>query len=234
MKRLAGMLLPLFALACAPAPERPVPAAAPPDLHEARYRAAAAAGRAVYRIDREHSVAWVVVRRGGPLARLGHDHVVASHALEGRVLWPAPAKDGRADVRVDLRALVVDEPALRRRLGLGEPLDSEAVAGTASNMHEKVLESARHPYLGLRLRQVSAAAMAGGRVEGRLTLHGVTRPVVLEVQAHREEDVLRLSGRFGIRQTGFGITPFSILGGALRVQDSLEGGFEITAHRWRG
>ena len=222
----------LVLAACTPAPRAPAPVAAPPALDEAGYRAAARAGRVVYRIAPGQGGAWVVVRRGGPLASLGHDHVVASRGLEGYVLWPADGTPGRADIRVDLRELEVDPADLRQEAGLDGTLDAEAVLGTARNMHDKVLDSHRFPYLVLRLRGVMEPA--GGTVEGRLTLHGVTRPVALEVEAVREREVLRLAGRFRLRQSDFGITPFSVLGGALRVRNGLEGRFTVVARPWPG
>ncbi len=45
----------------------------------------------------------------------------------------------------------------------------------------------------------------------------------------REDDRLRAQGRFAIRQSWFGVEPFSALGGALRVQDWLTVEFDVVA-----
>src|SRR2546429_6974197 len=92
----------------------PAPAAPPADFPEAYYREALAQGKPVFRVDPAESLVVIEVRRAGSLARLGHDHVVASHELGGYV---AP-DEGRADLHVDLARMHVDEPAPRKQAGL--------------------------------------------------------------------------------------------------------------------
>jgi len=52
-------------------------------------------------------------------------------------------------------------------------------------------------------------------------------PVAIEPAAGE----LRAHGRFSLRQTEFGITPYSLLGGALQVQDRIDLEFEVRARR---
>ena len=126
--RLAIALVAGLVSACAPQIREEVPAekAAPAAFPEAYYREAAAQGKTVFRIDPAQSLVVIEVRRAGSLARLGHDHVVASHDAEG---YAAP-DEGRADLQVRLERLVVDEPALRAEAGFDtQPSDSD-IAGT--------------------------------------------------------------------------------------------------------
>ena len=60
-------------------------------------------------------------------------------------------------------------------------------------------------------------------VDGRLSLHGVTKPVSIEV--HVENG--RYTGRFQLKQRDFDITPISIAGGTVKVKDELEIEFDI-------
>ncbi|MOA36179.1 hypothetical protein D3C78_1576880 [compost metagenome] len=46
-----------------------------------------------------------------------------------------------------------------------------------------------------------------------------------------EGDGLRVQGQLAFDQSSFGITPFSILGGALQVQDRVELRFDVHAAR---
>jgi hypothetical protein len=55
----------------------------PAEFPGAHYRALLAQGKPVFRVDPARSIVVIEVRRGGSLARLGHDHVVASHDLAG-------------------------------------------------------------------------------------------------------------------------------------------------------
>lgn len=64
-----------------------------------------------------------------------------------------------------------------------------------------------------------------------ITLHGTTRALEIPVQVDHGTDEINVSGRLALNQTDFGITPFSILGGAIQVQDRMELRFRITATR---
>lgn len=163
------------------------------------------------------SVVRVLVYRGGTAARLGHNHVLQAGDL--RVDWPA---DGPV-LRFRLDALAIDPPALRARLGdaFASAVDDGARAGTRANLL-KALDAAAHPEVVVRtLRQVGE----GGRraVEAEITLHGVTRRqwFVAEV------DGARARGEVVVRQSDFGIQPFTVLGGLLAVQDALVVQFEL-------
>jgi hypothetical protein len=114
MKPIRTYLLVLLMLAgCATVVTPPPPPAAPSDTNAAWYQLAAQAGKKVYRIDAAQSLITITVRRGGALARLGHDHVVASRTLDGFVAPDA----GRADFSFRLDQMSVDEPALRSAAG---------------------------------------------------------------------------------------------------------------------
>ncbi|GGY47479.1 hypothetical protein GCM10007387_31890 [Pseudoduganella albidiflava] len=163
----------------------------------------------------------VTVRRGGALARLGHDHVVAARRIDGRV---APAA-GLAVLRFRLDEMTVDEAALRQEAGLTTQPSADAIAGTRVNMLTRVLDAERHPYVEVRAQRSGEAAP----LQADVTLHGVTRryPVAASIEATPRG--LTARGTLVLRQTDFGITPFSVMGGALAVQDALEIRFVLPA-----
>jgi polyisoprenoid-binding protein YceI len=68
-------------------------------------------------------------------------------------------------------------------------------------------------------------------LDAQVTLHAVTRTLRIPVEFARDGDRLKIEGRFRIRQSDFGMTPYSILGGALRVKDELALSFRIEATR---
>lgn len=210
---------------CAPRISPPIvalPAQTPADFPEAYYRQAEAAGRKVLRIDTHRSLVTIVVRRGGALARLGHDHVVASHDVRGYV----DADEGRADLYVALERLVVDEPDLRAGAGLNTQPSKEAIEGTRRNMLEKVLDAERFPFALIRvIRETKDSPI----LHVTITLHGTSRTFVIPAQVENLAGAIRLHGQMTFNQTDFGITPFSILGGAIQVQDRLDLHFQIHA-----
>jgi polyisoprenoid-binding protein YceI len=219
MKRFLALLL-LAGCSAGLPPPAPVAADATP-----WYRDAARAGTAVYAVDPAASLIAVTVRRGGPLARLGHDHVVASRTAAG---FAAPSA-GRADISFRADQLSVDEPALRREAGLTTEPSAQAIEGTRANMLNRVLEAERFPLIFVHAQQG-----ADGKLAAAITLHGVTRSVALPGKVEIGTGQVTASGTLRLRQTDFGITPLAVAGGLLSVQDEIEVRYRIVARRWNG
>ncbi len=182
-------------------------------------------GVQVLHIVPQESLLTITVRRGGALARLGHDHVIASRSLQG-VVAPAP---GRTQFRFRLDEMSVDEASLRQAAGLTTTPSADAVAGTRHNMLVRVLEAERYPWVSIKARRTGDKEV----FEADITLHGVTRTVQLPVRIAETADGrgLQASGSLLLKQSDFGIVPFAILGGAMAVQDQMELAFRITARQ---
>jgi hypothetical protein len=226
--RLAVVVLAGLVSACAPPIREQAPAEkrSPADFPEAYYREAAAQGKPVFRVDPVASLVVIEVRRAGSLARLGHDHVVASHDVEGYVA----SEDGRADFYVQLERLVVDEPALRAEAGFDTQPSEADIAGTRGNMLERVLEAGEFPFALIHVSGVEARER-GVRLTVAITLHGTTRMLQVPAQIETDAGEMSVTGRLAFDQTDFGISPFSILGGAIQVQNRVDLRFKIRARR---
>jgi len=229
---LAAALLPamlaLVLAGCAP-PVRErsgAPAAPPAEFPEGYYLEAAARGRPVFRVDPAESLVVIEVRRAGSLARLGHDHVVASHEVGGYV---AP-DEGRADLYVALERMEVDEAALRAEAGFDtQPIESD-IEGTRANMLVRVLEADKFPFALIRVSGVDASR--GEVALGvAITLHGVTRTLQAPARIDADAGRIDVTGRISFDQTDFGITPYSLLGGAIAVRNRVDLRFRIRALR---
>jgi len=202
----------------------PAPAAPPADFPEAYYREALAQGKLVFRVDPAESLVVIEVRRAGSLARLGHDHVVASHELGGYV---AP-DEGRADLYVALARMQVDEPALRKQAGFDtQPTESD-IEGTRSNMLEKVLEAEKFPFALIRVSGAKAKEKKT-TLNFAITLHGHLRTLEVPAEIDADAEKMSVTGRLSFDQTDFGITPYSLLGGAIAVQNRIDLRFRIIA-----
>lgn len=225
-------LIALLLSACAAAPE-----VTPPETTDASrtgafplapYREAAESGH-VYRIVPERSRVDIFVQRGGALKRLGHNHIVTAHAIEGYVLaGGAEGSESRADLVVDLTALAVDEAAARSVYGLETELSEDDIRGTAENLQRKVLETDRWPVARI---SIDAVQRHGDRAQCQATLEvrGSRFTLPVDVLLDISSATLRARGLFALRQTDLGIQPFSVLGGTLSVRDRLEFSFRIEA-----
>ena len=218
MKRFFALLLLLAGCGQPLAPQVPPSPGSTAKLDSYR----AAPGAAVYAVDPGASLVAVTVRRAGLMARLGHDHVVASRTLAGYVAPDA----GRADLTFRTDQMTVDEPQLLRDAGIATRPSPQAVSGTRENMLGPVLEAQRYPMVTLH-----AERTADGRLRATVTLHGITRRLELAAKIEVDPAQVTASGTARLKQSDFGITPFSVGGGLLSVQDELEVRYHIVARR---
>jgi len=98
------------------------------------------------------------------------------------------------------------------------------------NIEAEVLEVKRHP--GPITFRASGASGSDGplTIEGTLTLHGRERR--LTVRARREGDALL--ARVRLHQPDFGITPYSAMLGALKIQPEVEVEVRVPAEPFAG
>lgn len=215
--RCACMIVAFLALVSACTPY--TPAKKPTDISQCRVEAL---DNKFLQVNRDRSLVTIKVHRGGRLARLGHNHIVASRDVSGYVA----IAEGRAELCVPLDRLTVDETELRAEAGLDTTPTQDVIEGTRRNMLVKVLESALFPFALIRIaRKDNAPSM----LNVSITLHGSTRTFEIPAQIETDHRGMIVSGRMTFKQSDFGIVPFSVLGGALQVQDKLDLNFRIVA-----
>jgi polyisoprenoid-binding protein YceI len=219
-------------LAACPRPLRPPapPSSLPPTP------AVDTRGATIYRVDPQSSELHIQVFRGGTLSKFGHNHVVSSRNLSGRVwLHPEFARSG-FELVAPVNDLVVDDPQARRKAGSEFPPDVPQADqdGTRKNMlRSDVLDGERFRELTVKSAQISGTLEAP-RIIARITIKDVSRDVAVPVKIATTGGRLTASGAFDVQQTDFGIKPFTAALGALAVQDRLHITFEITAVRSTG
>jgi polyisoprenoid-binding protein YceI len=176
-----------------------------------------AAGSHRYTVTPEESLLTIFVYRGGAMARLGHNHVIASHRLDGVVFVADERTQTRFDVRIPVNELTVDEPAMREQAGADFPpgVPQTARDGTLKNMlSEALLDGAKYPDIRLRAIDVVAAGELYD-VGIEITLKDQVRNVRVPVKIALADRTLTASGDFALKQSDLGLKPFSIGMGAL-------------------
>jgi hypothetical protein len=210
--------------ACQSAPSQPAGEAA------LAYATAPASGGVVYRLQPDASRTTIYVYRAGRAARFGHNHLLTVPQLEGWVWIPGDRLNAsRFSLRFRLDQLQIDDAALRAATGGGfaTPRSADDIAGTRANML-KSLAAERYPWVVL-----NAVAVTGewplAVADVAVTLHGVTQVQRVVLRIEHDAQALQASGRFAVRQSDFGITPFSVLGGALGIDDTVAIDFTLRA-----
>ncbi len=187
--------------------------------------AAAAQTGQEFRVDPASTSVVIQVGRAGLLAFAGHNHEVAAPAVDGHIsLNSADLSRSRVALQFDAKALKVT--------GRGEPAGDVAEV-QRTMLSERVLDAARYPTIAFESDQVSVQKRSGDgftiRVDGRLTLHGVTRPASASVVVRLDGNRLTARGQATVRQSDFGIRPVTAAGGTVRVKDEVDVTFSVVA-----
>jgi polyisoprenoid-binding protein YceI len=164
------------------------------------------------KIDAARSAIRIHVGKAGLFSAAGHEHWASVPIEAGEVDY-----SGAAFVRVEVDAgkLFVEAD---------DKLSAADHEQVQRNMQTKVLESERFQAIRFRSTTVQKLRADAWLVAGDLDLHGVTRPV--RVQVTRSSDGV-YTGRFQIKQTDFGIQPITVGGGLVKVKNELDIEFHI-------
>jgi polyisoprenoid-binding protein YceI len=186
-------------------------------------RPAAAASKVPYTIDAKKSRFIVETQTGGLSANFAHDHRISIDDFSGQATF-APQGGGAASLLVTVRAgslhLLGEES-----LGARQAIESA--------LREDVLETAKFPEISFKSRSVKSSRRGDGtydvRLVGELSLHGVKKQVTVPARVSLEAGTLHAIGTLELRQTDFGITPFSFVNGTVTIRDTVILSFDIIA-----
>lgn len=213
--------------ACAAPPPAPAPAPGPPS------RGGASPGIAYEVVGSDIAIE---VYRDGPLAGFGHNHVIASTGLGGRIELREPLSRSSFTLELPTAALKVDETARRQAAGDDFPdnLSADDKEGTRRNMlSPAVLDAGRFPVIRLK----AAGIDGSGRsllVAAHVTVAGAGGEIAVPVSVEVDGERLRAAGTFTLTHSQLGLKPFSALMGALRVREDMRMTWRLEARRVSG
>src|SRR5262249_13878033 len=150
------------------------------------------------------------VYKAGILSAFGHDHEIA-----------APIAAGTADLAAPRVALSIRASALR--VNDAEVSDKDRAEIQKTMLGPDVLDVERFPEIAFQSTAVEAAGAGGWKITGDLTPHGRARPASLERRDPNGQYVRTAR----LKQTGSGIKPVRVAGGAVRVKDEVQVKFDI-------
>ncbi len=155
---------------------------------------------------------------------LGHEHGVTGAIQEGHILLGASKDAG--ELVFDMSSFVADTDAARRLVGLdGSSSESTRREVTANMLGASVLNAANYPRAIFKIDSAlpepgeSTSGAKRYRLNGQLTLQKATRPLSILAEVDQKNGWNRVRGRFSLKQTDFGIKPFTKAFGAVGVAD---------------
>jgi polyisoprenoid-binding protein YceI len=177
-----------------------------------------------YRIDAGQSRFTVRAFAGGLFSAFAHDHTIAIRDFTGEAQFTyGTVEPASLSITIKANSLAVTDKVSQS--------DRQKIEAT---MREEVLETASYPEIVFKSTKVEATKTGEGqfqaKVWGELTLHGVTRNIMINTQLGFGDNSLRARGEFSLRQTAYNIKPVSIAGGTIKVKDEVKFSFDIAAH----
>jgi len=186
-----------------------------------------------YDVVTSESLLTIQVYRGGPLAKAGHNHVIASHDLSGTIYVPPDPMRATFEIRLPLASLSVDEAALRAQAGqdFQAAVPDSAREGTRRNMLGQALLNAEvFPQIVLRSQSIESGGTQGDlEVHVEAEVREAPHPILVPIHYDLQSTQLTITGEVPLRQTDLGLTPFSAMLGALQVENEMRVKFRIVA-----
>ena len=164
-------------------------------------------------VDTQRSTITIHVGKSGLLSAAAHDHTVNAPISSGTIL---ESGDPRIEFRVETAKMTVKPDP---------KIDAKDEATIQKHMEEMVLETKKFPEIAFRSSRVQKLTDGQWKVDGDLSLHGVSKAVSLTVKQTGESYTTHTV----LKQTDFGIAPISIGGGVIKVKNEVEIDFQIFA-----
>ena len=149
----------------------------------------------------------------GPAAKMGHRLTIAMASWRASVQWrgkkPAAAE------------LVVDVDSLQVVKGEGgvTPLTGPEKAVVRSNAL-KALDVKKYPQITFSAEDITTTA-TGYRLDGTVEIHGTSRPQTVDMAVEDSGGVWVMTASVPVVQTQFGVKPYSLFVGSLKVADEV-------------
>jgi polyisoprenoid-binding protein YceI len=182
------------------------------------------AAEARYKLVAGKSTFMVRAFSGGLLWFKGHDHFIAVRDFTGEVkLTP------QSILPASLQMTLKSESFVETRDVFTEP--QKQIIN--KELQEIVLHTAQYPEITFQSTNVTGKLISAGqfeaRIEGDLTMHGVTRRIVIPAQVTLGANDLRARGEFTVDRSDFKVKATSAVHGLVRVRNKLKFTFDILA-----
>jgi len=192
-----------------------------------------APGAVRYDVDAQHSEVEFLVYKAGAFSAMGHNHTVEAREFSGDVYLAPQFKDSSFSLKLPVKDFEVDRAEARDAAGgdfKSHPSASDIKGTTEHMLGPDSLDAEKYPDVTIQSVSVSGEETKA-EMTVRITLHGTPRDVKVPVAISRAGDDLAAAADFELRQSEFGMSPYSALGGALQVADTFKVHFKILCHK---
>lgn len=178
-----------------------------------------------YRLDPGRSTFIVQANRAGMAYFKGHSHRIAVKDFEGEASLTLETVNP-ASLTMSIRAASLEET---------DPIFTAQQKGIINKeLNEIVLETAKYPEILFKSTDIRGSLKNGAfdvKVGGDITLHGVTRHIVIPATVTLDGDTFRAKGEFDLNRKKFGVNATDAFHGLVRVRHTLRFVFDLMGHR---
>lgn len=179
-----------------------------------------------YDLDASQSKFMAHAKRSGLFWFKGHSHHLQASDFSGQVQL-TPNTITPASLRLVVKAASLHETGADFTEPQKQIINKE--------LKEIVLLPDQYPDITFQSTQVTLKSSAAGRydvrIDGDLTLHGVTRRITIPAVVTLQGDILRAVGEFSIDRDDFKVKATSAFHGLVRVDDDVKFEFDIVGRR---
>lgn len=155
----------------------------------------------------------VLTDSAGPAARMGHRLTIEMGSWQAEVRWRG-SEPVSAELTVDVDSLKV----LKGEGGV-TPLSPPERALVRANAL-KSLDVKKYPRIRFAADAITTTP-DGYRLTGTLEIHGTSRPQTVDLAVEDRGQQWAMSASVPVTQTAFGVKPYSLMMGTLKVADSV-------------
>ena len=178
-----------------------------------------------YRLDSSQSKFIARALRGGLLWFKGHDHLVAVREFTGEAQM-TPDTLTPASLEITARTASMEETSSVFTEPQKKIINKE--------LREIVLLPDQYPDIVFRSTNVNGKTIGNGqydlKINGDLTLHGVTRQITIPTKVIITGNDLRAQGEFSVNRSDFKVKATSAAHGLVRVKNKIKFTFDIVGH----
>lgn len=162
-------------------------------------------------IDLQRSTITIHVGKAGLFSAAGHEHWINAPIASGAL---RDSSSPHIEFTVESSKMTVKPDP---------KVDASTEAQIQKDMEEMTLETKKFPEIAFHSTRIEKLSDGQWKVEGDLSLHGVTKQVSL--MAKKDGDAY--SAHTVLKQTDFGIKPITVGGGMIKVKNEIDLDFQI-------
>ena len=183
-------------------------------------------GSRSYALDSSQSKFIARAFAGGLLWFKGKDHFVAVREFSGEAqITPGAITPASLEIRAKADSMVETRDVFTEQQK--QIINKE--------LREIVLEPEKYPEIVFKSTNVTGKSTGPDKydlkIDGNLTLHGVTRRITIPTEVTLSGNDMRARGEFSIDRDDFGVKATSAFHGMVRVRNKIEFTFDIVGHQ---